>query len=373
MILTFLVGLSLTQATIIQPPRLRTILPNGACIMVEQVDGSPTVAMDLFLSAKRAPESPASHGLRHLYEHLSALGKAGTLDRRLETGGGFLRAFTLRDVTVYAVTLPPNGVRLGVAALTEMTQTQEFSTADIQKESTILAREGDLRSTDEISSAQAWQAAYGVAGLDPFGNLDIIANTSSSELSALRKALLVGDGMTVTVVGNVDLDKTTQEVSAWLSLFPKGAGDAQPSRHSSAPPSTVGVATAPDIREPFTAALLAAGLGLASECSGASFTYTVATQPGLMRISSEEENVSATLPGINGPPLFARGVSLAHRWVDRQLHEPADIAFSRGFLLSLDRGLKPELLHNRISSVTPAMFSRAVRIYQGEAPVGNLR
>lgn len=354
-----------------QPQRLRTLLPNGACILVERVPTATSLAIDLFLSARNAPEAPGNHGLRHLFEHLSALGKDGTLDRRLETAGGFLRAFTLRDATVYALSLPADGLKIGVSSLAEVVQTQTFSKEDIQKESQILAREGDLRSIDELASAEAWRNAYGTTGLDPFGNLDLMSNTTPEELAGLRKALISGDSMTVTVVGSGDLDQITQQVSAWLSLFPKGSTAVTDDRHRTVDLLPVGVVATPDIREPFAAALLAAGLALASESAGASFTYTPSTKAGLMRVGSQEENLAATLPAIEAAPLFARGLSLAHRWVDRQLQDPSDIAFFRGYLLSLDRGLRPELMHNRISGVTPDMFLRASRAFQGISDEAN--
>jgi len=80
--LSFAAGLALLFSPPQQPPRLRTLLDNGAVVLVEPVP-SATISVQLFASSKYAPETAASHGYRHLLEHLIARGD-GTLDRRLE-------------------------------------------------------------------------------------------------------------------------------------------------------------------------------------------------------------------------------------------------------------------------------------------------
>src|SRR5665213_4422706 len=90
-----------TQAQVDQHPRLRTILPNGAAILVERVPGAKDLSVDLFAASRGTEESPISNGLRHLLEHLIAKGPNGDIDRRLETAGAFLSAETSRDTMCF--------------------------------------------------------------------------------------------------------------------------------------------------------------------------------------------------------------------------------------------------------------------------------
>src|SRR5579862_2564739 len=87
------------QAPTGQPERLRTILDNGAVVEVERDRTAKRLAIQLLVSSRSTPDTPTTYGYRHLLEHLEAPGRDVTLDKRLETRGGFLTAETLRDAT----------------------------------------------------------------------------------------------------------------------------------------------------------------------------------------------------------------------------------------------------------------------------------
>src|SRR5688500_7954220 len=95
--LSLLAPLCLLQVPIQQPPRLRTVLPSGAIVLVERMPAATSLSVQLFASARAVPESKQTHGWRHLLEHLVARGPKGDIDARLESQGAFMRARTLRD------------------------------------------------------------------------------------------------------------------------------------------------------------------------------------------------------------------------------------------------------------------------------------
>src|SRR5437763_1308721 len=98
MIVLFAAGLSLLSSQV-QPPRLRTVLPNQATILVEPVANAHMISLQLWASSRGVEERAETHGLRHLLEHILALGPKRDIDQRLESVGGSLRAKTFRDAT----------------------------------------------------------------------------------------------------------------------------------------------------------------------------------------------------------------------------------------------------------------------------------
>ena len=90
----------------IESPLNRTILGNEAVVLTESFPKSPTVSVQLFVSASATPDTPETHGWRHLIEHLAAPGRNRDLDRRIESAGGFLSEIPLREArTNYPIKL----------------------------------------------------------------------------------------------------------------------------------------------------------------------------------------------------------------------------------------------------------------------------
>src|SRR6476469_6543311 len=83
----------------VQPPRLRTVLSNNSAVLVEPMANEKTISIQLWAASRGVEERPETHGLRHLLEHVLALGPNRDLDQRLETVGGELFARTFRDGT----------------------------------------------------------------------------------------------------------------------------------------------------------------------------------------------------------------------------------------------------------------------------------
>src|SRR4051812_48412530 len=80
-----------------EPPRLRTIFKNGAVLLVENLPQAKYVSVQLFASDKHLPDTPETHGYRHLLEHLALKGPKRDLDLQMERQGVFFLGRTLRD------------------------------------------------------------------------------------------------------------------------------------------------------------------------------------------------------------------------------------------------------------------------------------
>lgn len=368
---------SLSQVPIDQPSRLRTILPNGAVILVERIPGSKSVALGLYASSKSAPETNATHGYRHLIEHLVARGKSGDLDRRLETAGGFLRARTLRDAICFEFTLPPTGLQTGLDAVAELIDTPIPSPEVIRQEVEILAEESAIRDASSLASQVAWHRAYGEGGLDPFGDLSVIAKATPEGLDAVRVTAFDGANLVVTVAGDLDLDRATALVS---NVLKKATHANQPAHVTRKLNATVDeqptkgdyrALTVRGYRDPATAAALAACLAVGSEIPRGQLIYTPSGEPGMVLVGTPDSraDLQSIIGKLKPNELFERGRELARRWVRNRMAEADGIVSFRGLLLTSAVDLKPEIMLENLETMKYAAFVAALESLQSPTAI----
>lgn len=360
-----------------QPPRLRTILPNGATILVERVPNAPRVWTRLFLSARGAEETSATNGMRHLLEHLVATGRDGTLDARLERAGAFLTPQTLRDATEFDCDAPAGRLDLALSALGEMLSLRPLTKADVLREAGIVRQEGALMEPSSRIAAAAWGAAYGEAGLAPFGNLDVMRTATPEAVVALHRRLCVGPNLVVVVAGDVDLDKATAAAAAIVRAAPRqeGAFVARPTGKGGAGEAAAnGEARAlpvPAYDDGRTVATLAAALAIASELDDAFVIYTPSVRAGLVVLgrTGERSGLDARVAAADPASLWERGRLLVGAWLRRQTADPGANASLRGLLLAQATDATPDRMREAIDAMDYARFAAAVANFKGPGAV----
>ena len=361
-----------------QPPRLRTILPNGATVLVVRVPGAKRLWTRLFLSARGAEDTPANHGTRHLLEHLVAVGYDGRLDERLEREGAFLRAETGRDATEFACDGPPNRLSLLLGALGEMLRLRPLDAITLSREAEIMRQEAATLEPSTRLSATAWRAAYGAAGLSPFGDLTAIRGATPASVAALHRRLCAGPNLVIVVSGDVDLDETTRAASAVVRLAPRieapfavrnageGGEDDQAGTYGEARSLPV-----PAYDDPRTVAALAAALAVGSLIDDAFVTYTPSVRPGLVTLgrAGEITGVGAEFAKADPAFLWPRGRLLVDRWLRRQTVDPGRDASLRGLLLAQSPDATPDRMREAIAGLTYAEFAKALAAFDGRGAV----
>lgn len=370
--LSFAAGLALLVTQ--QPPRLRTLLDNGAVVLVEPVP-STTISVQLFASSKYAPETEATHGYRHLLEHLIARGD-GTLDRRLESQGCFLIARTLRDAMQIEITVGPSQLNLALDALREVLRKPAITQEAIDHEMRVMRDELAMQDDSALLASCAWQIAYGEGGLDPLGTFDSMYRATPDKLMDVFDRQFAGDGLALVVTGPVDLDGATKLASALIGTRAKGRNpvtsperEGKPGRGTASAIGQARGAMVPSFNTPKTAAALAAALAIAGQVRSTFVTYTPSIRPGVITLGRTDYGddlgafVDAYQPDAGE---MARGKALAREWVQRQLQNPSGSGFLRGLLLCQDAGSRPEQLLKQIDDLTLAEFQLGASLFTSE-------
>lgn len=375
--LPLLVCLFAAQVPIEQPPRLRTVLENGAAIIVEKIPGAKTLSVQLFASSRGTEETPVTQGLRHLLEHLVAKGTHDDLDQMLETAGGFLRAETERDVMQFKISLPSGQLALGLKTVGELMQMPAVTAASIQREAAIITQEAALRDESGRLSVVAWSKAYGDKGLDVMGNLDVIRNATPAMIDKIHRVQFSAPNLAIAIAGDVDLDAATRACADILSKAP-GASVAKFDRgipdggqvSSDAKGEAIAVPTL-GWRSPKTAARIAAAFALASQADDCFVICTPSAGEGLILVGrlAPSTGLAKLARDAIAANLFSLGRSMAREWIESLLRSPEGIAEVRGELLVQDFDLKPETLLENLDTMSPADFSAAIDTFRSPGAV----
>jgi predicted Zn-dependent peptidase len=358
-----------------QPPRLRTVLENNAIVLVEPMPRAPVISVQLFASAKYVPESEATHGYRHLLEHLIARGD-GSIDRTLETQGCFLQASTLRDAMQIQITVGPKQLDLALNTLATLLRKPSITQEKIDKELRVMRDEIAMSEDSMLLASAAWWAAYGEGGLDPLGTFDSMYRATPDKLADTFERQFATDGLVLAIAGPVDLDKATNSARALLGPRPKTrlsltelVRRGKPGRAEAAGFGECRGAFVPGFKSPQTAAALAAALALASEIPSCFVIYTPTARPGMVLVGRTSSNSGLGLfidRLSSGAGIYGRGKQMAAEWVRRQLVDPAGVAYLRGLLLCQGESNRPEMILDQIEAMTPKQFDEALRAFASD-------
>lgn len=359
-----------------EPPRLRTLLSNGAVVLVQREPAAKQLTLSLFVSSRTANEQPATHGLRHLLEHLEARGRDGDIDQKLESQGAFLTAETLRDTSVFTIVTRPSDLTLGLESMADVMALGTVTHENIVHEAAIIRQEQALAEVPARLSQAAWRAAYGDEGLDPSGDPDVIEHASPEQIADLHRRLFVGPDLVLVISGNVDVEGTTKRAANLLSTATpaKVADLAMRTGHGGQATTTGGgeavAALVSDFNSLATAASLAAACGIASEVDDSFLTYTPSERGGLIIVGSTGHvpDLAGKVQAIDAASIFAIGRSLARRWVEVQIG-PENDGFLRGLLLVQGAGIRPETMLQNLDSMSVDDFKAALDGFKGTRAV----
>lgn len=351
----FLLALFSALALSQDSPRLRTTLPNHAVVFAENIPGAKLASVQLFFSSRGTSESPTTHGFRHLLEHLMLKGTKKDLDARLEEKGIYFVGRTLRDFMEIEFTCKPEQIPEAIAAAGELLQPINVTQADIDHEVLVMKQELAIQSDANRFSRSAWGTAYGEEGLEPFGDLAVMANATPDNLQAIQTAMTKPSNVVLAIAGPLNIDAVTKIGKKLLGTLEAG-GDGEDSARKEGTAGRVELddafgegraAIVEGVRTTSTMHTLAAALALASEFDDAFVTYTPSVQNGLILVGHTDESsgIGLKLDAMTDSEiaaLYPRGKMLARRWVLGQLSSPAGDAYLRGSLLSLGSTMRPE-------------------------------
>jgi predicted Zn-dependent peptidase len=158
-IITILILLASTRAGYCQNPPIKEVLPNGLTVITQEVPGSNTVSLNIFVRVGSMYESDDTSGISHFYEHLYYRGTpqrtGAQMKRELEELGGTTNAETSRDMIHFYVNLPAPYAGTGLAIMADSLINADFKNDEIEQERKVVLDEYRINLESPMSLLQS--------------------------------------------------------------------------------------------------------------------------------------------------------------------------------------------------------------------------
>lgn len=207
-------------------------LPNGLHVILHQDNTNPIVAVSVLYHVGSKNEKEDRTGFAHFFEHLlfegSANIKRGEFDKYIASSGGTNNANTSQDRTFYYELLPSNQLELGLWLESERMLHARVENVGIETQREVVKEEKRLRIDNQpysdAFSRVLWENLF---KKHPYrwaviGSMDHLNAAQEADYKDFYKMFYVPDNATLSIAGDIDIEKTKQLITSYFSTIPKG-------------------------------------------------------------------------------------------------------------------------------------------------------
>lgn len=187
-------------------------LKNGSSAILETVENTDIVSIGFWYRHGSRDETASEEGFAHFLEHMLFKGTekrtAFQIAQAIDRVGGFLNAFTEKELTCLYCTLPREYLKLAVDVITDMVNNSLLTTEDIEKEKLVVISE--IQSIEDNPEEKAYELYLETIWKDhslsrPItGECKSIKKINREKLYAFYKKCFVPSNSVITVAGKVD-------------------------------------------------------------------------------------------------------------------------------------------------------------------------
>ena len=206
------------------------VLDNGLRVVVKEENTWPIVAMGMFVRAGSLHETDEQAGVAHLVEHLLFEAKAPESDddvaEYIESIGGRMRAYTLRDFAHVDITVASKFVEPALASLVKTVFEAQFDEQAILHEETVIARE--IADMEEglagVMDFKLWDMAFESHpyGRPVGGTAKEVRRITVETAREFYDNFYVPNNASLVVVGRVDTDWLFDRVAKLTAGYEAG-------------------------------------------------------------------------------------------------------------------------------------------------------
>lgn len=235
--LLFLLLIFCYVITSAQPRKINFVqykLDNGLNVILHQDNSTPIVAISVLYHVGSKNEDPERTGFAHFFEHLMFEGSPniprGEYFKIIEAAGGELNANTSFDRTFYYEVLPSNQLELGLYMESERMLHLKIDSIGVETQRKVVKEERKQRYENQPYGSlieKLFSNAYKVHPYrwTPIGQVQYIDQAKLDEFIAFYKKYYVPQNATLSIAGDIDIEKTKELVQKYFGEIPKGAED----------------------------------------------------------------------------------------------------------------------------------------------------
>lgn len=212
-------------------------LPNGFRIVTEEIPGLASASVGVWVTAGARHELPSQNGIAHFLEHMAFKGTkrrtALQVAESIEDVGGYINAYTSREVTAYYARVLQNDVPLALDVIADILLNPTLEEAEIEVERGVILQEigQALDTPDDVIFDWLQEEAYPdhPMGRTILGPAERVAGFSRADLQGFIAQHYGPEQMILSAAGAVDHEaivKLAEELFGGLEARPVFDADA---------------------------------------------------------------------------------------------------------------------------------------------------
>ncbi|MGO4909076.1 M16 family metallopeptidase [Pseudorhodobacter sp. W20_MBD10_FR17] len=199
-----------------------TTLPNGFRIVSEAMPGLQSASVGIWITAGGRHERAEQNGIAHFLEHMAFKGTEKRSSLRIaeeiEDVGGFINAYTSREMTAYYARVLKDDVALALDVIGDIVLNPVFDPKEIEIERHVILQEigQALDTPDDIVFDWLQEACYPDQpfGRTILGPAERVSNFSRTDLTGFVAEHYSPDRMILSAAGAVDHDAIVAQAEA---------------------------------------------------------------------------------------------------------------------------------------------------------------
>nr|WP_010392501.1 pitrilysin family protein [Paracoccus sp. TRP] len=206
-------------------------LPNGLRVVSRNMPGLHSAAIGIWVNAGCRDERAEQNGIAHFLEHMAFKGTARRsaleIVESIENVGGYINAYTSRDVTSYYARVLAGDVELALDVISDIVLNPVFDQREIEVERGVILQEigQSLDTPDDVIFDWLQEAAYPdqPMGRTILGPAERVSHFGREDLSGFIGEHYGPERMIVAAAGAVDHDRILRQVEAIFGHLPSRA------------------------------------------------------------------------------------------------------------------------------------------------------
>jgi len=190
-------------------------LSNGFRIVTEHMPGLASASIGVWVTAGARHETARQNGIAHFLEHMAFKGTAKRtslqIAEAIEDVGGYINAYTSREVTAYYVRVLENDVSLGLDVIADILRNPVLENSEIEVERGVILQEigQALDTPDDVIFDWLQEEAYPdqPIGRTILGPHERVSNFTREDLSGFIAQHYGPEQMILAAAGAVDHDE----------------------------------------------------------------------------------------------------------------------------------------------------------------------
>ena len=167
-----------------------SVLKNGIRLVSEQISGAQTVAFGVWVGVGSRYEEKSENGISHFLEHMAFKGtttrSALKIAQEIENVGGYINAYTGKDMTAYYVHLLKEDLPIGLDIISDIVQHATMDESELNTEKGVIIQELNMYKDhpDYVVSQNFDETAYPDQpfGRDVGGDPEVIRTMTSEKM-----------------------------------------------------------------------------------------------------------------------------------------------------------------------------------------------